>query len=68
MEPKEVYISVGVTKNMGNYEFLRVDYGIRVSLDPTETWSTAIDRSRKAIHKKLDKDMAEHIEWMRGGR
>lgn len=37
MEILEVEVRVGITKNLGNYESARLDYGYRVTVDPSES-------------------------------
>lgn len=60
-EKIEIWASVGITKNLGNYESLRLDAGARVtakSSDDPEAWANlwnAIDEQIESKLKELDK-------------
>ena len=64
MEIEKVSVSVGITHNMGNYEFLRIDYGMALSISQDEDWEQAIDTARTACNLKLTKDLPEEINWL----
>jgi len=58
----EIWASIGITKNLGNYESLRLDAGARAtakSLDDAEAWAKlweAIDSQIEAKFIKLDNE------------
>ena len=49
----EIWASIGVTKNLGNYESLRLDAGARTKASSTED-ETAIDAQIEAKLQELD--------------
>jgi len=52
----ELWASVGITKNLGNYESLRLDAGARVvasNIDETESWDKLWDAIDSQIEAKL---------------
>jgi hypothetical protein len=52
----EIWASLGITKNLGNYESLRLDAGARTvakSLDDTEAWAKLWDSIDSQIEAKL---------------
>lgn len=56
----EIWASVGITKNLGNYESLRLDAGAKCkasSLDDEDAWNklwTSIDEQIEAKLQELD--------------
>lgn len=58
----EISASIGITKNLGNYESLRLDAGARTaakSLDDAEAWAKlweAIDAQIEAKLQELDNE------------
>ena len=50
-----VWVSIGVTKNLGNYESMRLDAGAKISGDPSndELWSKLWDTVDGQIESKL---------------
>ncbi|MGD1831018.1 MAG: hypothetical protein ACPKM1_15765 [Spirochaetaceae bacterium] len=58
MKAKQIAVRFGVTKNMGNYESLRMDYEMVVHLDPEDKPSEAIDHARNYLNKKMKQDIA----------
>lgn len=54
-----VTVSVGYTRNMGNFESLRVDIGIEDSVRSTENVATCFDRVYKFAEKKLMEKVSE---------
>jgi len=58
----EIWASIGVTKNLGNYESLRLDAGARVkasSADDDSAWQAlwnAVDEQIEAKLQELDGD------------
>jgi hypothetical protein len=58
----ELWASVGITKNLGNYESLRLDAGARVvasSIDDEKSWSKLWDSIDSQIEAKLQELDAE---------
>lgn len=52
----EIWASLGITKNLGNYESLRLDAGARThatSLDDKEAWAKLWDSIDSQIEAKL---------------
>ena len=52
----EIWASFGITKNLGNYESLRLDAGARThaaSLDDQEAWAKLWDSIDSQIEAKL---------------
>ncbi len=66
MKAKQVIVSVGITRNMGNYESLRLDYAITLDVGEEGNWPTVIDAARTACNIKLSADIADEIDWFRG--
>lgn len=60
-EKIEIWASVGITKNLGNYESLRLDAGARVTAkasDDPEAWASlwnSIDEQIESKLRELDK-------------
>lgn len=58
----EIWASIGVTKNLGNYESLRLDAGARTkasSIDDEDAWSklwASIDSQIEAKLQELDNE------------
>ena len=59
MEVKEVTVNVGVTKNMGNYESLRIDYSLKVQLDDNDVPIDTVDNLRETLAEKIRTDLAD---------
>ena len=57
----EIWASVGITKNLGNYESLRLDAGAKImasNLEDEESWKrlwNSLDEQIEAKLKELDK-------------
>lgn len=52
----EIWASLGITKNLGNYESLRLDAGARTaakSLDDADAWAKLWDSIDSQIEAKL---------------
>lgn len=61
-----IWCSVGITKNLGNYESLRIDAGARITLDPSsdkdDAWKSLWDDVQSQIEAQLleaDKGLEE---------
>ena len=58
----EIWASIGITKNLGNYESLRLDAGARTSctsLESEEAWKSLWDVVDSQIEAKLQELDAE---------
>jgi len=55
-KPIEVEVRVGVTKNIGNFESLRLDYSTRVQLKEDESVTVLIDSTRNFLFSKMKTD------------
>ena len=57
----EIWASIGITKNLGNYESLRLDAGAKVlasSLEDSDAWNklwSSLDEQIEAKLRELDK-------------
>lgn len=57
----EIWASIGITKNLGNYESLRLDAGAKIlasSLEDQDSWQklwNSLDEQIEAKLKELDK-------------
>lgn len=63
MEVKEVTVNVGVTKNMGNYESLRIDYAAKAEVGKY-TPEDVVEILRDQLAEKIRND----LESSDGGR
>ena len=57
MKPESITVNVGVTKNMGNYESLRMDYQMKVELGPDDKPGPSIDSARDYLFDKMKRDL-----------
>ena len=53
MKSKEILVNIGVTKNMGNYESLRLDYQMKVQLENDDKPGESIDKARNYLFDKM---------------
>lgn len=55
-----IWVSVGVTKNLGNYESLKLDAGARYTADPSDVdeW----EKVWKIVEDQIEKKMSEANE------
>lgn len=52
----EIWASIGITKNLGNYESLRLDAGAKIlasSLEDSDAWKRLWDSLDEQIESKL---------------
>ena len=54
---KNIVVSYGVTKNMGNYESLRLSESVEAELQDGESCTDAIDECRKYLVQKVEADV-----------
>ena len=54
-EDNHVWVSIGITKNLGNYESMRLDAGAKLSGDPKDDklWKRLWDTVDSQIESKL---------------
>jgi len=63
----EVTVSAGMTVNLGNFESLRLDYGITDKVRNYEENIDAIERLEKIVHEHLTKRVNEEREELGRG-
>ena len=56
---KRVEVRIGLTKNLGNYESLRLDEGVTVDVEDGEKPSVVINQARTFLEEKINKDAEE---------
>lgn len=58
MQTKEISVGFTFTKNLGNFENLKVDAGVVITVelgdDPEELYAKAFENAKKQIRKGLD--------------
>lgn len=54
-----IWCSVGITKNLGNYESLRIDAGARVSIDPTQDKDDAWKNLWEDVQSQIEAQLLE---------
>lgn len=64
MKPKEITVNYGVTKNMGNYESLRLDYSIKLELGEEEPVGESLFKVQKELRHKVQAGIAEEIDFL----
>ena len=57
-EKVEIWASIGITKNLGNYESLRLDAGAKV-MSPTEDDEESWTRLWKSIDEQIEAKLRE---------
>lgn len=65
-ESSKVTVTLGFTKNLGNFESLRVDIGIQDFARQGESINDATDRVYKFVEKKLEEKASEIAEELSG--
>lgn len=58
-EPKTVGISLGITKNMDNYESLRIDVWCTDMVLDSETFEQAFERVSNLVKARIDMEIEE---------
>ena len=53
MKATDVEVRYGITKNLGNYESLRLDYSVRLTLEEGDKAGAAIDEGLKFVKNKV---------------
>lgn len=58
MKIKEISVGFTYTKNLGNYESLKVDSGVTITIedgdDPEEVYTKAWESTKKQVRRGLD--------------
>ena len=67
-EDTKVTVTLGFTKNLGNFESLRVDIGIQDYVRKGETVNEATDRVYKFVEDKLIEKTREVEEELKRGK
>ena len=62
MKVKYIEVNYGITRNLGNYESLRLDYKVGVEINGDEAQGK-LDELRLQLRAKVDKAVKEEIEW-----
>lgn len=57
MQVKEVSISKGVTVNLGNHTFTKVEIGMTATLDDDETFVEDLDNLTNLVNAKLAQEV-----------
>lgn len=63
-----ITVNLGFTKNLGNFESLRVDIGIQDFVRSGENINEATDRVYKFVEKKLEEKASEIAEELSGNK
>ena len=56
---KEVWVSVGLTLNLGNYESARLDAGMSIPLEEGQDYDTAFDKAWENVLKEIGEQAKE---------
>jgi predicted proteasome-type protease len=66
---KEIWVSIGMTLNLGNYESAKIDAGLTIPLENNETYKKAFQRAWdevssevKAKAKQIKKDSKTKVK------
>lgn len=59
---EKVRVSLGVTKNLGNFESMRFDYDYETDVRPGESEQDAMDRAHQFVYTYLDKKIQEEFK------
>jgi hypothetical protein len=68
IDPTRITVTLGFTKNLGNFESLRVDIGIEDYVRDGEHINDATDRVYKFVEKKLEEKASEIAEELSGSK
>lgn len=58
---KQITVKIGITKNLGNYESLRLDYEAVADLGPKDIAGEQMDLLRDRLVEKIKKDINEAL-------
>lgn len=65
-EPVRVDVKMGFTRNMGDFESLRIDVGLEASANQGEKASEVFERVYKFVEARLMEKFSETEEALRG--
>lgn len=65
---KTIKVSVGYTKNAGNYESVRVEESLEADLQEGESCTAALDECREFLRQKVMADAKAHVKYMKSQR
>lgn len=60
MKVKEVYVRIGRTFNLGDYESMRIDEGVTLQVEEGETSTSTINEGLAYLKQKLYVDAKEY--------
>lgn len=63
-----VKVDLSFTRNLGNYESIKIGIGVEDDIRDGETVATATDRVYKFVEEKLIEKTTEVEEELKGGR
>lgn len=61
MKVKEIEVRMGVTKNLGNYESARLDYGMTIAVGEGESVVEVRQRTFENLQKHLLRDLNQVV-------
>lgn len=62
----KVYVSLGRTVNIGNFESIRLDYGIELTSKEGETSQQCYDRAQKVVEGRLNLEVSKIEKRLKG--
>jgi hypothetical protein len=65
MQVKTISVNYGVTRNLGNYESLRLDYSMEVELTPRESVTDTYDKIRRRLKRLVSQATIEEVKTIR---
>jgi len=65
---KTIRVSVGYTKNAGNYESARIEQSLELELDEGEKTSEVMAETREYLKVMVLNDANEHVKYMKAQR
>jgi hypothetical protein len=67
MEPAKIQWSLGITKNLGNFESFRIDCQVIDSVREGESKQEASDRIYGFVTKELEEKFAKEMKGIKNG-
>lgn len=67
MPANRVTAAMGYTVNMGDFESLRIDFGVETDVGDNETTRAAMERAKKLVEDVLGEEVVK-ANQARGGR
>lgn len=58
----KVGVAIGVTRNLGNYNNVKIDGWLEEAIGPDEDFETAFDRLYKKVEAKIEEKLEEYEE------